>query len=126
MNEVQEIETGGPAFNGMTMREYFAAHAPRVPDWWPKSPAELSKVKLAWNQWGPEKVRRLNDWRDGHTKEDQIEPDELREFQKEEADYKRLSTANAIARLKADMKTVTSWRYAYADAMIQAGATPCR
>ncbi len=58
---MNEIKTGGPAFpshgsmgevahEGMTLRDYFAAHAPEPPAAWRGGDKKLSDI-IAWRWW---------------------------------------------------------------------------
>jgi hypothetical protein len=118
---------GGPAFppnagwrdddlsaRGMSMRDYFAAHAPEVPDWFEHTPPKRELPENPKTDELDETHRKTaEDWR-----RDPIFdlPEELEwwgDKVKAYADAKsRWQTENQIARL-------VQWRYVYADEMVE-------
>lgn len=113
----EQINNGGSAFpvqdaaswqaHGMTLRDYFAAHAPKKPAFWF---APKAKTNPAWSERSPHKLPHGASAAVGHCPA----CDEYFVKQaKYEADRKRRESEYQIARH-------VEWPWAYADAMLAA------
>ena len=109
---------------GLSVRDYFAAHAPPIPDWWPDAdevpptpePSFLGDgtvMREMWFYWieSPDAYR-----------ESRIPADMLEEFKKHHALYEQQCEEREKAVIMAHMERETNWRYCYAAAMLAARA----
>lgn len=128
------IKSGGEAFPvaaseeqsyvqcGMTIRDYFAAHAPPMPEWWEKRLREPVEPREGPTGFTGEKLHFWQGWGD-YVDDKDIKPEWLAEFkerlQKRQDEKKKFKAELQAAR----MKHFIAWRWAYADAMIQSQAT---
>lgn len=97
----------------------FAAHAPDVPEWWPRQECERKKypaLDSTWTQEMREQWKGYGDW----LGDDDLSPEVLASFRARREEIDRIGKENAKAERAASMATLTSWRIAYADAMVNA------
>ena len=102
---------------GMTLRDYFLAHAPPVPDWWPAAKYPL------WSMWNPpflndaakmEMWHGWNDWLD----EREIAPDLLAELKAAKESQKEHDAKRERECVDAEFQRLVDWRIAYVDTML--------
>jgi hypothetical protein len=123
------MSTNRPAFEpaeGMSLRDYFAAHAP--PDWWRLKEPELPDVPRPWARHDTmidtkqgemlmsDAWRGYGEWLDAKD----VSPELAGIFEKHTADLRERFRKLEEAWLAASMARETSWRWAYADAMLRA------
>jgi hypothetical protein len=99
---------------GLTVFEYFVAHAPEVPSWWPAA-EETPLPMLRVNYTG----EKLNAWkgRGDYLDDKDIRPEWLAEFDEVVKQHRAEVAVAQAANVKAEMKRVVSWRRAYAALM---------
>lgn len=104
---------------GLSAREYFAAHAPAVPDWFKhQSSTSVPKVPDPEQELHPLDKSHLKQWIEGHMAIEHLSP-ELRAF------LVRYQPAKAVFdewRRQSRCEKFFKWRYFYADMMIAEGA----
>ncbi len=125
-------DNGGPAFpatswdregeflganNGMTLRDYFAAHAPAEPQRWfvPLMETERPKFPQAIPNPTEAEAEEFNGYGEWLDLEDLKEPRAI-EYVKRRDEYERTSKAWDFAFAKA---LLLQWPYAWADAMLK-------
>lgn len=123
--------SGDEMHPGLTLREYFAAHAPPVPEWWPDKPEEDRTTlpipeewhtnKVPWGESGgmAQEVSWVYLWRgwNDFIEESDIPLKPLAEFKKHLAACDALRERQKSEFIDAMMKYEISWRWFYAEAM---------
>lgn len=110
--------------HGMTLREYFAAHAPGCPDWYwpefavprPKPPDPEDYIHADVNPCAKEDRKEIQGWLSYGCYD---LPEHLQAFQRAHADHRNRVAAWDLMRNK---NRVVAWRWEYAELMLAQGA----
>ncbi len=123
---MSERDDGGPAFSiaeipgvsmgadGMSLRDYFAAHAPAIPEWFEHKPPARDFPKFPdWQELDPTHQQMAKNWLADPVFD---LPEELAWFQ---AKVVKVNEARYAWNYSDKASRLFQWRYAFADAMLQ-------
>lgn len=100
------------------LRDYFAAHAPPAPEWWPAA-QPVKAPYVAWPEWmnDPDTRDQFHHWRDD---DHEPHPSLLPLFREHADKIDNRKAAQAKHDQNAMLGREAEWRFAYADAMLAA------